>query len=287
MILPLRIAFELDHKSMVVIDYVIDSLFGLDILLNFNTTYDATPDSDTDNIMEVSRYNIAKRYLTSWFLIDVVSTVPFDDITVNSMSSVSDKKSLIFIRTVRILRMVKLLKLFRVLRLKKLLELLEDMYISPAIVSIISLVIQIVFLAHLICCFWYYLAIIEPDNGNNWLVKTHLDEAAKGEAYVASIYFVITTMVSVGYGDFRAYNTSERFYGCFVILFGAIMFGAIITKVTKLILNRNPQATKLKAKLDDLKGYMNEKKLPEAIKLKCISAYAYYMRRKSLISESG
>lgn len=51
-------------------------------------------------------------------------------------------------------------------------------------------------------------------------------------------------MVSVGYGEFHAWNTHERLYAAFVILGGSIMFGAIITKVTKLILNRNPQVYK-------------------------------------------
>ena len=56
---------------------------------------------------------------------------------------------------------------------------------------------------------------------------------------------------------YPSYSTSERLYSCFVILCGSIMFAVI--KVTKLIINRNPQATNLKAKMDDLKGYLNER----------------------------
>ena len=68
---------------------------------------------------------------------------------------------------------------------------------------------------------------------------------------------------------------------------GSIMFGSIITKVTKIIINRNPQATNLKHKMDDLKGYLNEKHLPVQVKEAALDAYMYYMQKKSLISESG
>ena len=65
------------------------------------------------------------------------------------------------------------------------------------------------------------------------------------------------------------------------------MFGSIITKVTKIIINRNPQASNLKHKMDDLKGYLNEKHLPSVIKEAALDAYSYYMHKKSLIGESG
>ena len=80
---------------------------------------------------------------------------------------------------------------------------------------------------------------------------------------------------------------NEQLYSCFVILMGSIMFGSIITKVTKIIINRNPQATNLKQKMDDLKGYLNEKHLPSQIKEAALDAYSYYMLKKSLIGESG
>lgn len=65
------------------------------------------------------------------------------------------------------------------------------------------------------------------------------------------------------------------------------MFGSIITKVTKIIINRNPQASNLKYKMDDLKGYLNEKHLPSVIKEAALDAYSYYMHKKSLIGECG
>ena len=38
-------------KWAIIFDYIIDALFVMDILINFNTSYDATPDNDTDDVL--------------------------------------------------------------------------------------------------------------------------------------------------------------------------------------------------------------------------------------------
>ena len=62
--LPYRICFVItDTIGLRAVDYSIDIFFVLDILLNFNTTFDATPDDESDNILELDRWLVAKNYL--------------------------------------------------------------------------------------------------------------------------------------------------------------------------------------------------------------------------------
>ena len=62
--LPYRICFVIeDNTSLRAVDYTIDIFFVLDIFLNFNTTYDATPDDESDNILELDRWLVARNYL--------------------------------------------------------------------------------------------------------------------------------------------------------------------------------------------------------------------------------
>lgn len=241
-----------------------------------------------ESILEEKRINIALRYLKFWFWVDLVATVPIDDI---AMLIVGDQK-LMTIRLIRTVRFLRLAKLARLIKLKALIDLLDDYSINPSIIGIFVLIVEIFFMVHIICCLWYYIAT--PASGadplDNWVV--HLfgseNESINSEdKYVASFYFIVMTMTTVGYGDIRPSTFREQFVMIFLLPILAIMFGALINKVTKAILFSNPQATGLKSRMDDLKGYLSEKNIPTAIKDDAIAAYVYFFRKKSLIGESG
>ena len=56
------------------LNYVIDILFFMDILMNFRTTY-----YNSRTALEITDKNlIVKNYLKGYFIIDLLSTVPFD-----------------------------------------------------------------------------------------------------------------------------------------------------------------------------------------------------------------
>lgn len=75
----MEIAFKppwLETDFFVKINTLIDILFGLDILISFRTTYQC-PDTATE---VVSGFKIFKNYLLGRFIIDLVSTIPFDQL---------------------------------------------------------------------------------------------------------------------------------------------------------------------------------------------------------------
>ena len=54
------------------LDLVVDSLFLTDIVVTFNTAYE-----DHNGLLEISRRKVSKRYITGWFFIDLVTSIPF------------------------------------------------------------------------------------------------------------------------------------------------------------------------------------------------------------------
>ena len=66
---PYKTAF-LDSlpEGMVIFEYIIDSLFVTDIIVNFFSAYHGEK-----NVLIVDRCKIAKSYLKSWFLLDVIA----------------------------------------------------------------------------------------------------------------------------------------------------------------------------------------------------------------------
>ena len=108
--IPFEIAFEppeMETSKFFIANTIIDLCFAVDILVAFRTTfYDPTTG---DEVFDPKR--IAKEYLLGRFIIDFLSTVPFDNIAFMITQTRSPK-----------LQLFTLLKLFRVTRLSRIIE---------------------------------------------------------------------------------------------------------------------------------------------------------------------
>ena len=108
--IPFEIAFEppeMETSKFFIANTLIDLCFAIDILIAFRTTF---YDSSTgDEIFDPKR--IAREYLQSRFIIDFISTVPFDNIALMITQTRSPT-----------LQLFTLLKLFRVTRLSRIIE---------------------------------------------------------------------------------------------------------------------------------------------------------------------
>ena len=250
---PYRIGFLAPSQSDNNYDYLVDIIFFIDIVLTFNTTF---IDTNTD-ILITSRPIIASQYLKFWFWLDLLSTVPFDFfVRISTNSSSLRSGSLGALKLFRILRLTRLTKLYRIVKSQSFEKFLEATNISPKIISFTILIAQIFLFAHIVACFWYYISTpfvtgyydtndfrtgsnINGENyvysynstGITWVINTGLQNADTTTKYIASLYWTMNTLLSIGYGDIVPVSTNERLYALTVMLLGGLMFGAIVAKV--------------------------------------------------------
>lgn len=197
-VIPYRIGFEITSSGpLTTFDSLIDIIFLIDIIINFNC---AQEDRQSD-MMIVSRREIAKNYLQFWFWVDALSTIPFD--TVISFFIGSNNRALSSVRLLRSIRLTRLIKLIRVAKLGRIGEQIENLNLNPALYGMVKIVITIWFIAHILCCFWYNIAFHHQDNDlqtadNNWLYAGGFTVLSLKDKYVASFYFIITSMLAIG-----------------------------------------------------------------------------------------
>ena len=73
--IPLKVVFfRTTSAFMWVFDCFIDFIFMVDIVVTFNTAF---KDPENNNIFESKRGAISKRYLRSWFFLDLISAFPY------------------------------------------------------------------------------------------------------------------------------------------------------------------------------------------------------------------
>lgn len=213
LVVPVEIAYNGSaFSASSTFNLVIDGFFFVDIIASFFTAILVT-DYDA---LEVNHRAIAVEYLKSWFTIDIVSTIPFDTIVATASSS---STNLSFTKLVKILRLLRLLKLFRVLKLGAYVERIEDASgISPAFFQLITLLVQMFFVAHWACCLWWGIpSLLSRDPwytnyGPNGFFVLKLEGEKISAEYLVSLYFTITTMTTVGYGDSKLLAFMFRHY---------------------------------------------------------------------------
>ena len=151
---PFRIAFVANqpkHYILNSLEAIVVSVFLLDIVIAFNTAYIES----TTNMLVTDRRTIAKKYLSSYFWLDLMSAIPWD---VTTFSNVK-QSHLESIRMLRFLRLIRMSKSFATNRLVR--NQFDKWGIDPAFSNVIVLVFQIFLMAHLVCCFWFYITV--PD----------------------------------------------------------------------------------------------------------------------------
>jgi hypothetical protein len=96
-----------------------------------------------------------------------------------------------------------------------------------------------VFVCHCAACFYYRLAARHPRNrdAETWLGATlpNFREDSLWTRYVTSIYWSITTLTTVGYGDLHPVNKGEMVYDIFFMLMNLALTAYIIGNMTNLI----------------------------------------------------
>jgi len=75
---------------------------------------------------------------------------------------------------------------------------------------------------HIISCLW--IIISKYDLVGSWLDSDDIEAMSGEEVYLTAVYFTITTLTTVGYGDMSAStNTEKIFLSIFMIISFAIL----------------------------------------------------------------
>ena len=156
-----------------------------------------------------------------------------DSSTVDDINSKLNSKIL---RIIRFFKFLKILRLLRVVKLKVIFSKIEDyMQLSPAfnaILAFIRLCFLMICIAHWFACVWHLVAVYEEtDYPVTWLNTLGLANADWTERYVTSLYWAITTMITVGYGDITPQTIPEKIYTIFCMLIACGVFGYTMNRI--------------------------------------------------------
>lgn len=273
-----------DDTSFIIWDTIVDGLYFIDTLLNCIIAY-----YNEDGILVTNKKLIFKRYMTSWMLIDLSSCIPIQ------LIFQTDKNYSKFIRIGRLPRLYRLIKMAKLIRIMKVFKTRSEMlkYISDicrvdsGVERLIWFLMTFMLMIHILACLWiftgmYYLL----DTTSNWITQSRLEDDGPFELYVTGLYWCVTTLATVGYGDIRPYNTTERLFTSGVMVIGIFIYSYIIGSLTNLLSNLDTRKAKLTKKLEILDNLTQEYGFNQAFYRKLTVALEYqHLNNKQELSD--
>lgn len=68
-------------------------------------------------------------------------------------------------------------------------------------------------------------------------MKGNYQDLGMKDMYLTSLYFTVTTITTVGYGDISGTNSLERLICCFLMIMGVLFFSVSSGTLTSIITN--------------------------------------------------
>ena len=250
-----------------VIYWIITAVYLLDIPYTFNLSVKKGLKVYSD------RRSIARLYLRSWFVVDVIASIPFTWIFfITSLwrpgTSLEIGAVLDVIMVTKLMKMAKISKVSAIFN-----DIKEALNVSPALMRLITFGFWFVTVIHLMACGWVLIGASEA-------ARPYFDQ------YLRAVYWCVTTIATIGYGDYTPNHdvNAQIIYTIIVMIFGVGMYGYIIGNVATLIANIDVARANYQAKMEEINDFLRTKRIPGRLQARVRNYYAYLWETQRSIS---
>ncbi|KAA8499941.1 Potassium voltage-gated channel subfamily H member 7 [Porphyridium purpureum] len=260
----------------------LDVSFLLDIVFNFCTGF-----FGPNRILVTDPKRIALKYLTTWFIVDLVSTIPWGLVSL-AYSDPSQPEWIELLRFLKLLRLLKLGVLLDSFRLLDPITRLEVRFrVKYARRKMIVVVMFAALLAHWIACLFYFFAALQGPGSVTWIsVDVRETNPTNLQLYIYALYFSIYTITTIGYGDVTPESTLTRGYTIFAMALGAAMFALVISLFSSLVTELSVNEIFFRSLMDQVSAYARLRHFPPELHVEIRKYFLHKKRYNGLIGET-
>ena len=191
-------------------------------------------------------------YKSIWFPIDMITSMPLDIIFFFAGHDLP----------LAIFNSIRLIRLIRVVKLRSLINIV-DFLPKPLKLGLIAIAVTVTI--HWIAC--------------GWMLLTPRTVSSDLSYYIISVYWTVTTLTTVGYGDITPNSDITRIYTMGVMLVGVGVYGVIIANISRLLMLADKYTEERKEKMNSLQQYMKHYNIPSSLQRQVFSFYNHILNK--------
>ncbi|CAL8393980.1 unnamed protein product [Gadus morhua 'NCC'] len=299
---PYNVSFKHNKPSTnlgwLVADSVVDIIFLVDIVLNFHTTF-VGPSGEVISDARSIRMN----YLKTWFMIDLLSCLPYDIINafeqgeepeymnVNASATSPSPRNSTRPEDSMLPGLSSLfssLKVIRLLRLGRVARKL-DHYLEYGAAVLVLLVCVFGLVAHWLACIWYSIGdheVIDHDTHaiktDSWLYQLALSMGTpyrynvtgsgrweggpnKETLYISSLYFTMTSLTTIGFGNIAPTTDGEKIFSVAMMMVGSLLYATIFGNVTTIFQQMYTNTNRYHEMLNNVRDFLKLYQVPRGL----------------------
>ena len=221
--------------------YIFDMIFGF-----FRWYY--------NNELKIVKNNkmVIANYLWGYFLMDLIEAIPFFSILryINLKNKINDKNEDLFSEKYFILKIFSCFKAFKIFKINErrnnyilnaINNKLSESYLFERIYQISNFAIITLSVLNIFICLHIYMGKLSYPN---WIVSFKFQDKSFIEIYLSSLYFIMATMTSVGYGDIVCISKIETCFQIILLSIGVVAYSWIISTVGDYVKNESRASIK-------------------------------------------
>lgn len=143
---------------------------------------------------------------------------------------------------------------------------------TGSIVRLGLFIYWLVILIHVTACGWIYMRDTVPAS----------DPLGK---YIEAVYWSVTTLTTIGYGDITPQNQQQMIYAIFVMLVGFLMMGYLIGNIAGLLNRTDPLRAQYAASLEEVSSFVQYNNIPGHLQQRIIDYFTYMWHQRAAFDE--
>lgn len=215
-------------------DMVATVIFAIDIFVGFLTAQQVSVDTNDRRLLDTFS-SVAAHHLKSIdFYVDMFALLPLHRVT--------GDPSLQWLGFNTLFRFYKVPRLFR--RSQRMMLTATYVYVHFYLIPLTHALVGALVFVHLLSCFWTLVQRAAVADGAPLTANITASSGGKGSnptiTYVASLYFILATVTTTGYGDVMILQNNGRIVAtCILCVIGTLTTGIVIGNIVSTLSKTN------------------------------------------------